>query len=335
MKKNITVSLLLSLFLLVSCGKSKTSANGCYKDINSAKIAAQKNNQDILVVVTMAGDDVSSQDFVTNVLNTESFAKDIASKYAAVHMDFSQASYEKTVVNPEADKKTQKAAEEYALLMQENAKFASLMNVQNTPALFLFTKEVYVITELDYTEDVKSSNDLVALIQSEQTAIDNVHAMVEAVNNSSKLEKVTAIDRLYEATELLYQPFLKDLIAEVLSIDKKNESGVLSKYIMAKADSDAAYLDVLGDAEGASDIYVKICDNEYLLPEYKQQAYYLAAYLLSMSGSTDFDKILGCLEKSLEADPQSEQVPNIQNVINYFKEAFSNMQNTDSLTGEL
>lgn len=335
MKKYFVLALLISVFFLAGCGKTKSASNGCYQDIGTAKTAAQKNNQDILVVVTMAGDDALSEDFVTKVLNSPSFEKDVASKFSVVHMDFSQSSYEKTVVNPEADKNTQKAAEDYANLMQENAKYASLMNIQNTPALFLLTKEVYVISDLEYTEDVKTSADILTLVEAKKNIIDDIHSKVDAIKNGSKLDKVKAIDNLYESTDPLYQPFLKELILEVVSLDKNNESGVLSKYLLAKADSDAADFYLTGDGAAASDAYAKICENAYLLPAHKQQAYYLAAYLLSMAGSTDFEKILGYLEKSLEADPESEQVPNIQNVIKYFKETLSGMESSDSLTGEL
>lgn len=331
--KYVLVLLAVSL-LLVSCGKSKSNDYGLYQDINTAKEAAQKNKQDILVVITMEGDDEASTDFVATVLKTEDFKKNISSKYSVVHMDFSQASYEKTVVNPEDSKDAQKASEDYATLMQNNAKYASLMNIQSTPAMMLLTKEVYVITDLEYSEDIKTAADVETLLSSKQSEIEDIHAKVEATKKGSNIEKVQAIDALYDATDPMYQPFLKDLVKDVVSMDKNNESGVLSKYLLAKADSDAADFYLTGDAANASKAYADVCENPHLTPAHKQQAYYLAAYLLSMTGSTDFDTILGYLQKSIEADPESEQVENIKNVIKYFTETLSAL-NAEDPSGEL
>lgn len=321
--------------LFAGCGKSKNTAEGYFEDVTVAKEAAQKNNQHILVAITMPGDDENSADFVDGVFKAADFKNEIGSKYNVVLMDFSQASYERTVVDAEADKKTQKASDDFANTMLENAKVASMLNAQQTPSLYLLTKDFYVLGQLDYTDSIKTPADLTALIAESQSDIDSVCAMIEATKKGSALEKVAAIDALYEATDPVYQSFLKDMISEVIKLDKNNESGLLSKYLLAKADSEASDAYLTGDAEGASNAYAKICEEAYISPEHKQQAYYLAAYILSMSGSTDFNKVIDYLDKAIEANPDGENVESIRSVKDYLAGTVAAMAASESSLGDL
>ena len=97
-------------------------------NINSMEDAfsdAKKKNQNVLVIVTSNGDDELSASFVDNVINDANFKSEVSSKYTVLHMDFSEATFKKTVVNPDDDKKVQEKAEKFANLMQVNAKYAS------------------------------------------------------------------------------------------------------------------------------------------------------------------------------------------------------------------
>lgn len=311
--KNIKY-LLLSIFcfLFISCGKAGIDKNGCFIDIDEAVKYAQKKKQNVLIVLTTGADEQNSQSFYNSVLLAEDFKQKIASKYSVVSMDFSEASYQKTVVKPDADKKTQKAAEKYADLMYKNAKIASMLNVQMPPAVYLMTKEQYLISEVIFENDITSVDDFASLLSKYDETCSLFNEKVRATEKGSIAERVAAIDDLYESTPENNKVFLEDLISLVIDLDKKNETGLVSKYLLAQANSKATTLYISGEVNEAIKCFVNICNNKYIEPAHKQQAYYMAAYLLAMSGSEDYNIMIDYLQKSIEADPESENVAGIE-----------------------
>lgn len=322
--KNIKY-LLLSLFcfILVSCGKAVTDKNGCFTDIDEAAKNAQKKNQDILVVLTTGEDDDSSKAFCDGVLAAEDFKQKVASKYSVVNMNFSESSYQKTVVKPEDDKKTQEAAAQYADIMFKNAKVASMLNVKNPPAAYIMTKEQYLITEVIFENDVATVDDFVLALQKYDDSCAKFNEKVKATQKGSVAEKVAAIDDLFESTPEDSKVFLSELISQVPEIDKKNETGLVSKYLLASANSKATSLYISGNINEAIMCFVHICDNSFLEPAHKQQSYYMAAYLLAMSGSEDYNIMIDYLKKSIDADPESENVAGIEMFMGYVESIIS------------
>lgn len=309
--------------MFISCGNKKTDEHGFFQDIDSAASQAQKKDKDIIVAITMTGDDMYSSSVMDNILTTEVFKNNVLSEFAVLYMDFSQSSYEKTVVNEEASKDEQKKAAAYADLMQKNSQLASLLNVQSTPAFYVLTKDKYFITELDFDDTVQTYESFAALLNSQKSVIQEKHSMVEATKKGSNLERISAIDALYDSTDVTYRFLFSDLIETVIKLDKNNESGLLSKYLLANADVKGSDFFMRGDAEGAAQTYIKVCDEPALLPEHKQQAYYMGAYILAMSGSTDYKAILEYLQKSIEAAPESENVSSIMAVAQYIMNSIS------------
>ena len=143
----IFAALLCSALTLVSCKKKQVYKDecDCFLDFEDAKTFAQKTNQNILLLVTSRGDDYISQQFIDDVLMSDSFKETIASEYIVCHFDFSQYSYEKTVVPEDATKEEKEHITHYAELMQQGYQKAVLLDCQYTPAIFLFTKEGFVI----------------------------------------------------------------------------------------------------------------------------------------------------------------------------------------------
>lgn len=328
MKKNIvklTALLIIAAALFVSCGKTETDSTGCFNDIDKAAEFAQKNNQDILVLITMSGDDDSSADFIEKVLNDSAFKSEVSGKYATIHMDFSQTSYEKTIVKEEDSKEVQKAAEDYANIMQRNTVLASMLNAQYTPSFFILSKEKYFISQLEYSEPVTTLSAFTSLINEKQDLINIAHEMIKATKTGSNKDRIAAIDRFYEETGVNYRPLISDLIDSVITLDKNNETGLVSKYILAKADAQSSSFFMVGDINGAVQNYLKICEDERLLPEHKQQAYYLAAYLLAMSSSDDYQSIFNYLKSAINVDPENEAVESIKAVLDYLTETFISM----------
>lgn len=319
MKKIIyTLSLFFVMGLLFTgCSKNSADEKGIFYSMEDAFSAAEKKNQNVLVIVTSNGDDELSASFVDNVINSENFKSDVSSKYTVLHIDFSESTFKKTVVNPDDDKKTQEEAEKFANLMQENAKYASKLYVQTTPAAFLLTKENYFISELDLSQKVESLQDFIKMLDEQSETIAKVNQMVEAAKKGNSSEKIAAIDELYEYTQMMYRSFLSDLVFEVINLDKNNESGLLSKYLLTSADITSSEYFLQGNVDAAVKGYLDICENEYLLPEHKQQAYYLAAYIKLMTGSNDYDECLKLIDESIAAAPETDSAKSIRNMRDY------------------
>ena len=309
--------------MIISCGNKKIDENGFFQDIDSAVSHAQKKNKDVIVAITLIGDDMYSSTVMDNILTTEAFKTDVLSDFSVLHMDFSQSSYEKTVVSEMASKDEQKKAVAYADIMQKNSQLASMLNVQSTPAFFVLSKDKYFITELDFDDTVKTYDDFAALLNSQNSIIQKKHSLIEATKKGSNLERISAIDALYDSTDVTYRFLFSDLIETVIKLDKNNESGLLSKYLLANADVKGSDFFMRGDAEGAAQTYIKVCDEPALLPEHKQQAYYMGAYILAMSGSSDYKAILDYLQKSIDAAPESENVASIMAVAQYIMNSVS------------
>lgn len=307
---------LLIVFSLLGCTK-KTDENGFCQEIKTAVDLAKKKNQDILVAVTMAGEDENSADLIENVLKTETFKNEVLSSYVVLHIDFSQSSYEKTVIKEESSKNEQKAAEKFADIMYENSKLASMLNVQVTPSFYILTKDQYYITKLEYIDGNQTYTAFKSELDSHSNEIETIHSYLNAINKEKGLAKIEAIDSLYETIDISNRAFYEDMIETVVKLDKNNESGLLSKYLLASADIKGSKCFLSGDSAGAAQAYIKICDEKALLPEHKQQAYYMGAYIMAMSGLDDYSLILSYLQKSIDANPEGQDVASIKNVYDY------------------
>ncbi len=62
--------------------------------------------------------------------------------------------------------------------------------------------------------------------------------------------------------------------------------------------------------------YVKLAGNKEITPEYRQQAWYMAGYLLAMSDTSKYDLIIQYLENAVQAAPDSADALSIKRAIN-------------------
>lgn len=317
MKQIKLILIALVALTFVACGNKKT-AGTFHQTLDQATEAAVKNNKDILVVFTMDGDDAFSNQFVTSVMNTADFQKDVCSTYEVVHVDFGQATYEKTIVKEDADKKEQEASEAFAELMQENSKLANLLNVQATPSFYILSKQQYFITTLEFSAEVSTPAQFKEMLAAAQPTIDDIHAYLKTIETGPDKEKLAAIDSFYDATDATYRPFLYPLIIQYMKLDKNDETGLLGKYTLARADMDAVNLYADGEALQAAQKYADVAEDKALSPEQKQQAYYMAAYLLTIGGSPDYQPIMRYLKKALDVAPESNAIPHIQQIYDSF-----------------
>lgn len=316
--KKITLILftLIAASLFISCGKkSDIDANGCYKDMELAIKAAEKNNQDLMVIVTMEKTDDGSENFLNNIVRSPAFKSDIASKYAVALMDFSQATYEATVEKEDATEAEKKIAAANADILSRNTKYATMLNVKETPVVYILSKEMYMIFGLYYDEENRTLDGFKALLAEKSSIVDSMHKMIYQTKIGNSDEKVAAIDALYEATNPDYRYLMLDLLESVRKLDPSNKSGLLGKYIFAAADAKSEKCMLNGDAKGAVQAYLDIENEETIPAERRQQALYTAAYMSAMSGLEDNAVVIGYLERAIKLAPESGDVPGIRRVI--------------------
>lgn len=311
----ITIIAALTTLTLVSCGNNDTDSSGCYSDIDLAFNTAQKQNKDLIIFVTLNGDDANSQSFIDTVIRNEKFKEEIASKYIAVRMDFSESSYKATVADEGANDKAKKNAEKRADIMQRNSVFANLLNLAVTPMTFIFSKEKYLITSILYDSGEKSYEAYKAMLQEKEETIDSMHKMILATKTGTAEEKMQAIKELYDATAPEARHFLSPLLSSAKKLDPSNKSGLLGDLIYAAADAIAVKAVNTGDIKTAVDAYVSLENETSISAEDRQQALYTAAYMLSVSELEDASVVINYLERAIAVAPDSDEVPAINRII--------------------
>ena len=314
-------ALLSSILTLVSCKKKQIYKDecDCFLDLADAQTFARKNNQNILLLITSRGDDYISQQFIDDVLMSDEFKNQIAEKYVICHFDFSQYSYEKTVVPENATAEEREHITHYAELMQAGYQTAVLLDCQYTPAIFILTQDGYVVSEVDYTDEILTVEDFAELLENYDDEAEQYNQMVAETKKGAGPDKARAIHALASSTPEKYRVMLIELTKTIPELDKNNETGLCSKYLVDAAEAKAIELYSKGDIVGAVNSYKAACDNKFIEPEQKQECYYMAAYLLASTGSDDYQVILNYLDSALAACPEGEKIPYIQSAIDYYK----------------
>ena len=317
--RKLAVSLFTSALVFAAAPVFALGNNGFYADMDSGLAAAKKSSQSVLVFITQEGEDELSASFMETVRSDEVQGQ-IASRYALVHMDFSQSAFQKTVVRDADSKEVQEEAKKAADVMQKNSRFAALINPEFTPAVYMFTSEGYYVSHLVLKGDEKADGFMAAL-KADEVKLNAIREMIAKTKVGKSLEKVSAIDALFEATQPEYRFFLIDLVNEAINLDKKNKSGLMSKYIITRTEYDAMICFYDNNASGAVNAYVKAAKEKFLSAEEKQQAYYMAALVLvKSSGPESVPMIVNYLEKSLEAAPKSAVASKVKENLDYFKD---------------
>jgi len=320
--------------LFISCSKKESSVvsnykysskyaideNGFFTNPDDAMKCAQNKDQNIIVMVTAEGDDELSEAFM-EVAGRGEFAQKVLPAFTIVHLDFSQKAYSKTIISETATAEEKAEAEYWANQLQENSQFASLLNASSTPSFYLMTKDEYFICELKgemYGEEYipSTADQFLEIVLAQSEKIDYITKLVNKTKDGSKIDRINAIDELYENTEYNYRVFLADLVETVIKLDKKNDSGLLDKYLYIDAENIALNYLVSGDMEKCVKAYLALTDNPKIGPKYLQKSYFMAAYILSLSGSTDISSMIQYLTYALEADPEGDLVEPIKAALN-------------------
>lgn len=325
MKKSVRLmvavfaALVATTMAFSGCSKKETSA--WKTDYEAAKKTATKQKKNIFLL--FSGDDWDGQSakFKENIANTQDFISTMGKDYVLVNLDFSQKEYEATNIDEaKATKEEKKNAEKVKKVYEEKERISQLYNVQSYPAVYITTPQGYVIATIPYDDTITTTNDYAAKVTEQSEAVKKFTDLANAVASSKKIEKVNAIDALYEETDPAYRNLLENLMREVLTLDKENTTGLLGKYEMQIAYIDAVAKARDQDVEGAAKVFTDACDKGHFDNSQKQEAYYTAAYVLAASNNENYDEMIDLLNKAFNADPKNEHADEITQTINAVKQ---------------
>jgi len=330
MKKNLKVigTVLAAIFVatmtFVSCSKD---ISGWTTDYEAAKKYAAKEGKNIFLFFSGDDWDGQSSTFKTNIANTDEFISTIGKDYVLVNLDFSQEEYAKIDIDKDkATKEEKKNVEAVQKKYDELERIANLYNVQSYPSVYLTTPEGYVIATIPYKSEVTTTADYALAVTEKSEDVEKFTSLARAVSTAKKIDRVKAIDELYEASDQNYSGLLEDLMREVPTLDKNDETGLVGKYEMQVAYIDAIAMARKGDSDAAAQVFVDACGKGHFDNETTQEAYYTAAYVLAASGNMNYDKMLELLQKAYDADPQSAHAEEIQRT----SEAVKSMQEQEA-----
>lgn len=320
MKKNgFLACLVSSVLLLASCG-GNVDKNGWYTDFEAAKKVAQAKNKNILLFVNSDNDIPGTEAGVKTLTESGEFTLDLEDEYVCVHFAFVDIMKVMQGADMNATNSEQKAAEKARAIMNKQFAVADLYTVQETPAIVLISKDGYYITSVDCEYTSGSAQGYASLVRAEDKTVSDFVKKVEKTTKGNDKAKIAAIDELYESGTESQRRAMVDLSRKLVKLDKKNESGLVTKHLFSIANAEAFNLITKYDFEGAIKLYVKYAGDKRIAPLDAQALYFQAAAVCAKSGTSDVDRIIGFLNLSLKAAPESESVANIQVIIDNLRE---------------
>lgn len=321
----ITLAFFCWLSILVSCGSKVPQADefGLYHELDDGVKAAKKAKKNILLFITMGGFDSESEAFVTNVLRSADYKTAFSEKYVTVLFDFGSEAY----INSESSHFTtdseRKAAEQLNAQISRNVSFARTLNLTYTPCLFFMNEDGYAFADELYSESFASVESLQKMVSEYESDFDTMQEMVDATRKGNPVERVEAINVIYQIVEDKYIPTLSSLFKTVPEIDKKNESGLVSYLYFVYVMEESKKFTAAGDFASAIGVLRDAAQSDSLEGEEKQQAFYMAANLLIQAGSSDYVTILSLLNNAVLASPETELADVCRGIISQATEILS------------
>lgn len=319
MKKLFIAIFAFSALILASCGKNQDS-NGWYSDFEAAKKVAQAKNKEILFFVNSDSDVDGSEKGVQAILSKE-FVDSVKDNFVCVHFDFTdlQSVFGETEISSQDQKKLEKRR----ALLNKQFKIADFYGIRETPVINILSKEGYFISEVNCEFNSDSIEGFAGLLELESDEIAEFNKKVALTKKGLKLDRIEAIDALFEDAADVHKLALYDLLKKAVSIDSKNSSGKIGKYIFQIAHTEAYDKLLEQDIAGALKIYEKCAENKYMSPENVQSLYFMCAELASKLPDAKVEDIISYMNQSVAAAPESPLVPQIQQYIEYLENSMA------------
>lgn len=310
-----TILLFSMLAILAGCSKSdgkqvrKPSKNidstTWIDNLIDGKAAAAKENKKIFLFFSGDDQDSASLQFKDAVFNTSEFISEMTAKYVLVNLDYSNSRIDAAQANPDATDEEKAAATELMVKIEESMKDASRYNLQSTPSFYILSKEGYVITEIIFPEVIADMEGFKAVYETKLEEIAVFENALASARSGKKEDRLAAINKLMEITDPQHRYLLVDVCNDYIKLDKKNETGMVGNFLVLVANANAMEHYLNEEPLKASNEFAKVAESKYLSPSDKQQCYYTAGYLYSISGNDDYDVVHDFLQKAYDADPNT------------------------------
>lgn len=331
MKKALFLTLLaICASFMISCGSpAMKDDSGCFMSMTDAKKAANKAKSNILVIISQeeGEDNGGSAYFVNNILMNENFRNYCKDNFELYRMDYSQKNLLKSRIDENATKKEQELAHKYADFVQEGMMLSQYLEVKYTPAFYIITKDGYLVSEVDYTEDEMNVESFSDLLDSYKSQAKYVQDVVNATKKGSDTERLNAINALFSITPVGGQFLLYDFAQQAVKLDPENKSGTTGKYYYMTMEEKALDFYRDGNVEDAINTLSEAADKKIMGAEFDQQAYYMCAWILESVGAMGSDLIPQYLEKAYYSNPTSETAAIIKDALDYYSVQFKELQN--------
>ncbi len=287
-----------------------------------AKAAAQKENKKIFLLFSGDDQDSASARVKQNIFNTSEFKDEMTKNYVLVNLDFSLALQQQAVAEPTASEEEKAVAAAIWQKLEENMRDATLYNVQATPSFYLLSKEGYVIWQIIFENEPKTTADFFEEFNKLDEDIAVFENTLESARHGKTEDRLAAINKLFELTDPQVRHLLTPFSEEYIKLDKKDTTKMVGLHVIAIANAKAIqhYLDQ--DPLAASEEFAKVAENKYLVPEQKQQAYYTAGYLYAVSGESDHKRVKDYFQKAYDAAPDSKDAESILSMIRMMEENY-------------
>ncbi len=301
MKKNVlkifaaAFAALLTLSLFAGCSKKAVKDDyGIYNDFDTALKAAQKSGKKLLLFFTKTEDVGLNETIVDDVLRADDYNELVGGEFETCRIDYSRERFSKSSESFDEARN------------ERDMKTAVIYGAETTPAVLILTKEGYVITNITYLP-VKNAKEFADLLEVDRKSIDDMENLLAELDASKGLDRVKKIDELYENTKTNYRYQLRALSDEVIKLDKKNESGLVGKHLLARASTKAMDCYLRREPDKAVECYLEPLKSKFLSVEEKQRSYFAAAYITGNNGQSveNSEKIINYLTLARDLDPDS------------------------------
>ena len=315
MKKIKTlIALFAGVTLLSSCGSAK-KMNGWYTDFEEAKKVANSKNKNIVLFVSSLYDGTGTEDGVSLLIDTPEFTKAVQDDFVCVYFDFNKIP---EILGQSTDSLTGselKKLEKKQDALRKQLRIADLYGVMDTPCALIVSKQGYFITKIDFDYLDTSVSGYKDFLYMEIGTVQDFEENLAKTKKGTLAERMDMYDTILSTTDERLQPSLAGLCREAVELDKKNETGLVGKFIMTLASVEA--FDALNNRkfDEASKVYQKYAADERVSADEKQVLLFYAAQVYTSSGMVNHREIKRLLTESLEADPESQYASDIESYI--------------------
>lgn len=315
---------LFALFAVTSILGCTSTPTGWISDYEEGQKIADKTGKDLFLFFSGEDTDGVSTQLRTSIFDTPAFIEAAGKDYVLVHLDFSESRMMPTELAENATEEEKKKAEEQMAQLEKDIDVAVKFGIINgsLPVMLLATAEGYVYGTIAYDATITTPEQFIPLMEENKENQDKIKTLAKTVDSSSGVDKLIAIDELYEATDPTYTYLLADFFGMAAELDPNNESGKRGKYDVLNAYIVSSQFLFEGDVESAINAMLAPIENGFCSDEEKQELMYQAAYFYSLTGDTE--NMSNYLQQALDLAPESEIATTIKTTLDAYKLASEN-----------